>query len=360
MPTRILHVIARMNIGGTARYVGDLVENIPNSKLATGYVQGLEIEDAITKTLPVIRIKHMGRKISLLQDFLAWYELRKIIRQEEPQIVHTHTFKAGLIGRLIGGDQRRVHTFHGHLFGDPSLSNVEKKIVTYVEQFFARRTDFLISVGERVGVEIRTQGIGQSQHWSSIAPGVNPLPFHHRSSARKNLNLPESGLLVGWMARMASVKNPHLLLAVAAKVPEIEFVMAGGGELAQSILTLAPKNVRVIGWADASMFWSSVDLAISTSDNEGMPIGLIEAQFAGIPVVATNVGSISEVIEDGVTGIIVSKNFRELAEALQVLVNSSLLRSDMKRAAQKRAIEKFSLNKMISSHSLIYEELLNQ
>ena len=92
MSTQVLHVIARMNVGGTARYVGELVEKIPGSKLATGYVQGSEIEDPSVENLAVLRVPHMGRRISLINDFRAWIELKKIIREVEPAIVHTHTF----------------------------------------------------------------------------------------------------------------------------------------------------------------------------------------------------------------------------------------------------------------------------
>ena len=167
---KVLHVIARMNVGGTARYVGDLVENIPNSALATGYVQRSEIEDPVVNTISPYRIPHLGRKISPINDFKAWVELRRLIREIKPEIVHTHTFKAGLIGRLIGGDHKRVHTFHGHLFDDQSFSPVEKWIITFSERYLASRTDFLISVGEKVGQELRAAGIGPNKKWTSIAP----------------------------------------------------------------------------------------------------------------------------------------------------------------------------------------------
>ena len=140
--TKVLHVIARMNVGGTARYVGDLVANIPGSALATGYVQGAEIEDPIVDNLETFRIPHLGRRISLLSDLRAWIELRRLVRDLRPEVVHTHTFKAGLVGRLVGGNHKRIHTFHGHLFGDQSFSPFEKRLITSVERFLARRTDF--------------------------------------------------------------------------------------------------------------------------------------------------------------------------------------------------------------------------
>jgi glycosyltransferase involved in cell wall biosynthesis len=354
--TKVLHVIARMNVGGTARYVSELVANIPDSKLATGFVQGSEVEDPSVSKLPVIRINHLGRKISPINDYKSWRELRAIIREHKPEIIHTHTFKAGLIGRLVSGTHKHIHTFHGHLFEDNSFSGLEKKVITLTEKFLARRTDVLISVGQNVGQELRDAGIGVDQKWVSIAPGVQPLPVTNRSVARISLGLPDSVLIVGWMARMAPVKNPQLLLEVAKQLPEVQFVMAGGGDLLESIKANAPTNVKVIGWADAATFWSAVDVAISTSDNEGMPVALIEAQLAGVPVIATNVGSNSEVIEDQVTGLIASKDVDALVGAVNRFTSLPALMRTQGDKGRERASKEFSLEKMIRSHADLYRE----
>jgi glycosyltransferase involved in cell wall biosynthesis len=347
-----------MNVGGTARYVGKLVEKIPNSKLATGYVQGSEIEDACAQELEVLRIQHMGRRISPLNDFRAWVELRKVIKEVKPLIVHTHTFKAGLIARLVGGTHKRVHTFHGHLFDDQSFSFIEKKMIRLAERYLARRTNLLISVGKKVGDELRAQGIGTNQNWLSIPPGVEALPTIEGFQARKALGLNSDSLLIGWMARMTEVKNPTLLLEVARHLPEFNFVMAGGGNMLEEIREAAPKNVQVIGWADAAAFWSAVDCAISTSDNEGMPISLIEAQLAGVPVIATNVGSTDEVVENGVTGILSTKDALGLISAIRKVTSDVALFESMKNASKERARKEFTPLKMLTSHTKVYLKLL--
>ena len=355
--TKVLHVIARMNVGGTARYVSELVANIPDSKLATGFVQGSEVEDSSVSKLPLIRINHLGRKISPLNDYKAWRELHAIVRECKPEIIHTHTFKAGLIGRLVTGPHRHIHTFHGHLFEDNSFSRLEKKIITLVEKWLAHRADILVSVGLNVGKELREAGIGVGQKWVSFAPGVEPLTLLNKSEARKSIRVNESGLLIGWMARMTSVKNPKLLLEVASRLPDVNFVMAGGGDLLETIKSNAPRNVKVLGWADAATFWSAVDIAISTSDNEGMPIALIEAQLAGIPVIATNVGSNSEVIEDQVTGFVISKSVNELVNAIKGLTSLPDLIKNLGDEGTKRAGNKYSREKMIKSHVDLYREV---
>ena len=352
--TKVLHVIARMNVGGTAKYVGDLVALIPNSELATGYIQGEEIEDSIVEKLPIHRLEHLGRRISLINDFKAWIELRRLIKEVKPNILHTHTFKAGLIGRLIGGDHKKIHTFHGHLFNDQSFSNLEKQIITLAERFLARRTDLLISVGKRVGVELRAVGVGPSQEWISIPPGVTPLSTIDKGDARRFLGLEKGQVLIGWMARMAEVKNPFLLLEVAKRMPTSNFVMAGGGNLLEQIQREAPDNVNVIGWTDPAVFWSSIDLAISTSDNEGIPIALIEAQLAGVPVVATDAGSTNEIVQDGLTGFITSKDVEFLVGALQRFISDPDLILKFAANAREYAAKTFTVEKMIDTHIRIY------
>lgn len=156
---------------------------------------------------------------------------------------------------------------------------------------------------------------------------------------------------------MTSVKNPKLLLEVASRLPDVNFVMAGGGDLLETIKSNAPRNVKVLGWADAATFWSAVDIAISTSDNEGMPIALIEAQLAGIPVIATNVGSNSEVIEDQVTGFVISKSVNELVNAIKGLTSLPDLIKNLGDEGTKRAGNKYSREKMIKSHVDLYREV---
>ena len=169
------------------------------------------------------------------------------------------------------------------------------------------------------------------------------------------VNIP--GILIGWMARMTSVKNPNLLLKVASQLPHVNFVMAGGGDLLEEVSVDAPANVRVIGWTDAAIFWSAVDIAISTSNNEGMPIALIEAQLAGLPVIATDVGSISEVIREDVTGLVTNKTAEAVVTAInQLILNSNLIRNFGVKG-REQASQNFNLKKMIRTHEDLYRNL---
>jgi glycosyltransferase involved in cell wall biosynthesis len=316
------------------------------------------LEDPKVKDLNVVRIKHLGRRISFRNDIRAYHELKQVITELRPVIVHSHTFKAGLISRLIPGAHKRVHTFHGHLFDDASFSRGSKILVLLIERFLANRTNTLVSVGSQVGLELQKKGIGKNQNWLSIPPGIEPLTHVNKFEAREKLGLRRSGIIFGWMARMAPVKNPLLLLEIAGKLPEIEFVMAGGGELLEEVRSKAPKNVFVIGWADAALFWSSVDCAISTSDNEGIPIALIEAQYAGLPIVATDVGSTSEVVENNISGYLATKSTSEFIQVIRRLNENDDLRQRIGRNAKTGAEIKFSLAKMIDAHKELYFKII--
>ena len=358
---KVLHVIARMNVGGTARYIEELIDGAAEfgyeAELATGYVQGQEVESAGFNKKTTHRIAHLGRKISPINDLRAYSELKKVIAQVNPDIIHSHTFKAGLLARLVPGQFKRIHTFHGHLFEDQSFSALQKFVILRAEKFLAKRTNQFVSVGIRVGEDLRKLNIGRNSKWVSIAPGVRPLKKQKKSDARKKLKLPATGLIVGWMARVTSVKNPHLALEIAAQFPDTTFVIAGGGDLLDDIKSKAPKNVKVIGWSDSSLMWSAVDVVLSTSDNEGMPIALIEAQLAGLPVVATDVGSCSEVIKSGKTGFVVPKDKSELKKALTLLNVDHKKRASFGKAAKANSQKHFTVDKMLSAHAQIYRKL---
>jgi len=161
----------------------------------------------------------------------------------------------------------------------------------------------------------------------------------------------------GWMARVTNVKNPQLLLEVARMLPDLDFVVAGGGDLLKIIEKEKGDNVRILGWTDAAIFWSAVDCAISTSLSEGMPIALIEAQLAGLPIIATDVGSNSEFITNGETGFISQIQARDLANYLAILAHDQKLRLKMGKTAQTRAFQDFSIQKMLADHQKVYETL---
>jgi glycosyltransferase involved in cell wall biosynthesis len=361
---RVLHVIARLNVGGTARYITQLANELPKHGIetfvATGFVQGAEVEDPSAQSIKLIRIKSMGRSIRPFKDHRARKELEKVIAEVKPDIIHTHTFKAGYVIRIKKQPVPVVHTFHGHLLDDPEFSGFKSKVIIAIERVLARRSAKLVTVGRRVSDELLEQGIGTRAQFVNIPPGVVPVAVTEKSQALKNLNLQEDGTpIIGWIARMTGVKNPMRALEVADALPDTHFVMAGGGDLLDQVKAAAPANVSVLGWADAADLFGASDIIVSTSENEGMPVALIEAQLAGKPVVATDVGSVSEVILNHETGIVTNKNAGSIASALESLILDRTTREEMGRLATARAHALFSVNRMINAHIELYKSIVN-
>jgi glycosyltransferase involved in cell wall biosynthesis len=358
---RVLHVIARLNVGGTARYITRLAEELPKQKIetfiATGFVQGSEQEDPSAKNLKVIRIRSLGRQINPIKDHFAFKQLLKVVNEVKPDILHTHTFKAGYIGRIktreinkaAGKQVKFVHTFHGHLFDDPEFSGLKSLIITSFERRFAMRTDAIITVGAQVAKELLEREIGQPEQFTNIPPGVEPLKLPKAK--------PRTKITIGWIARVTGVKNPLRALEIAKLFPDAQFLIAGGGDLLNQVRAQAPKNTKVLGWTDAAKLFAASDIILSTSENEGMPIALIEAQLASKPVVATNVGGVAEVVLNNKTGFVTKKNTQELAKALEKLIASKSLRTTQGKAAKAHATKAFSVEKMISAHVSLYKKL---
>jgi glycosyltransferase involved in cell wall biosynthesis len=161
---RVLHVIARLNVGGTARYITQLANELPKHGIetfvATGFVQGNEVEDPSAQSIQVIRIPALGRSINPIKDHLARKQLDKIISEIKPDIIHTHTFKAGYITRMRKQSVPVIHTFHGHLLDDPEFSGFKSKVIIAIERKLAKRSAKLVTVGEIVGQELLEERIG--------------------------------------------------------------------------------------------------------------------------------------------------------------------------------------------------------
>ena len=366
----VLQIIARLNLGGTAKYLITLNDGLNKvgikSLIATGYVQTGEIEDLEVKKLKPIRIKNLGRKISLINDFKAAREIRKAIVKVSPDIIHTHTFKAGLLVRVqrnrieesLGKKIKFVHTFHGHLFDDPEFKGFKAFAIKAIEKKLSKKSDQLITVGEIVKSNLDGKGIYGKNKTISIPPAVTPLKLQNKTNTLKKYGIKDQKRVrVLWLARVTGVKNPQRVIEIAKRLPEIDFYMAGGGDLLERIKKQAPRNLKVLGWQDAKSILPIADIFLSTSENEGMPIALIEAQLAGIPVVATNVGSVSEVIINNKTGLLCNKSNTELIKAINKLAQNKSERLKFGKSGKVNALKLFSEKNLISTHKDLYLEL---
>ena len=334
MPTenlKVLHVIARFNIGGTARYLSELLPELHTHNietlLAIGNVQAGEVEDSRLTGLSFIRVNSLGRRVSPLQDLRSYLSLRRIVKTFCPDLIHSHTFKSGVLCRLMYFGIPKVHTFHGHLLTDPEFSRAKIKIDLIIEKFLANFTHKIIVTGEQVAEDLLASGIGRPDKFISI-PGegglTNVLP---QETARKNLSLGEAFTIM-WVGRVAPVKNPKLLVEVAKRMPDCQFVMVGDGIELSSIRSAAPANLRILGFTPVNEVLLAGDVFLSTSLNEGIPYAILEARSVGLPVVAVSAGALSELITDGLNGYLVEPDADKIvARLLELSKNPTLLKN---------------------------------
>ena len=161
-----------------------------------------------------------------------------------------------------------------------------------------------------------------------------------------------------WMGRLTRVKRADRVIELAKRFPSVNFLIAGDGELRASLEEQAPSNLYFLGIQSPDELFSIADIVLLTSDSEGMPLTLIEAQMAALPCLASDVGSVSEIIEDGVTGFISQNDIDQLALSLAKLIDDSMLRSTMAKNARERALDRFSIEKMVDSHIQVYKQAL--
>ena len=368
---KVMQIIARMNVGGPAVIVAELMRGLDSSKfeqvLITGYCDETEADylDEVATDIKATRIAGLGRSVSPISDLKAFIGLIATIRKFQPDVIHTHTAKAGVLGRIAtifaGRRATRIHTFHGHLLHG-YFSGWKVKLVIAIEKFLAKKTDHLIAIGNEVKNDLLDSGIGKASQYSVFFPGLPEPKSASKVALRKELELDPTAIYCTFVGRLTQIKRPDRLLDIAAQMVSrgvaVHFVVAGEGELFDSCKDRARIEklpVTFLGWRkDIDQLFAASDIAILTSDNEGIPLTLIQAAQAGLPIVAPAVGSISDIVENDVTGFLTAPQAGAMASALSALVSDASLRNKLGGAGKARAHEYFSLERMLRDHTEIY------
>ena len=371
---KVMQIIARMNVGGPAVIVAELMRGLDKSAieqiLVTGFCDENEADylDTVAKDIKATRIAGLGRSVSLAADLKAFFGLVSLIRKYKPDVIHTHTAKAGVLGRLAsllaGRGAVRVHTFHGHLLHG-YFSKTMTQIVVLIERFLAARTKVLIAIGSKVKDDLIAAGIGKADKYRVFFPGLPTPKAPSRSDAQNSLGISTQTLYITFVGRLTQIKRPDRLLDVANECKQrgldLRFLVAGEGELFESSKARAQReqlNMTFFGWrSDIAQIFVASDIAVLTSDNEGIPLTLIQAAQAGLPIVATNVGSISDIVVNESTGYLTSKSASGMADAIEKLVRDAQLRRIMGEAGKARANQYFSLERMLKDHADLYRSL---
>jgi glycosyltransferase involved in cell wall biosynthesis len=378
---KIVRIIARLNIGGPAIHVSLLSAGLNHGRFHTTLVAGSIGEHegdmsylAASYGVQPVFLPELGREIGWKNDARALKQLMRLMRREKPDIVHTHTAKAGTLGRLAAmaaGVPVKVHTFHGHVFHG-YFSPRQTRVFLAIERFLARRTDCIITLSERQAHEIAdVYQVAPREKLKVIPLGFDLDGFlsaeQYRGQLRAELGLPSDALIVTIVGRLVPVKNHRLFFEmarrVAAELPQTHFVVVGDGELRPALEEEAASlrdRAHFLGWRrDLPVIYADSDVVVLTSVNEGTPVALIEAMASGKSVVATRVGGVPDIVRDGETGIVVEPhNADALTAAVQELLRDPVTRERFGMAGRPSVRERFDKRRLIEDVTRLYDELL--
>ena len=384
---KIVRIIARLNVGGPAIHTILLTQALNNeyykSVLVTGRV-GIGEKDmaylAGEKGVEPIIIPELERKISPVKDVLALWKIYSIIRREKPDIVHTHTAKAGVLGRvaaILAGAPIRIHTFHGHVF-DSYFNGFSASVFLSIERFLATFSKYIVVVSASQKEEIVNKYKIAGEYKVKVVPlglelGVFSLIGPKNGKLRSGLGISSGCVLIGLIGRLVPVKNHRMFLDACKKLfdmaggYDIKCIVIGDGEERAGLEGYAEKlgirgKVIFSGWREEMAdVYADLDIVALTSLNEGTPVALIEALASGRPVVSTDVGGVKDVVEDGVNGyLIASGDVPGFAKHLFELAGDPQKRDDFGRNGRRKVLQRYSKERLVKDVKALYEEALRK
>lgn len=380
-PIRVLRIVSRLNIGGPTIHVSYLARLTPGFEavLVAGHEnpgEGSMLDFVRDQGVePVVLPELVGDGSIGLREVRALWKLVRIVRRFRPDIIDTHTAKAGFIGRLAGVLMRvpvRIHTFHGHVLHG-YYRHTTNVFFRFVEKVLAMMSTRLVAVSEGVKHDLVVYGVAAPSKIAVVPLGLDLDPYlgcdRLRTEFRQELGLTRKDQLVGIVGRLYPIKNHALFIDAAVRVaavcPRAYFVVVGDGVLLKATRARAAAaglSDRVIftGWRrDLPRVYADLDLLAVASNNEGTPFAAIEAMAAGVPVIGTRVGGMADLIKDRCTGRLVpSKNAVVLAEAIAELLGDEPLRHAMGRAARQDMAERYGLPRLLSDTEALYADAL--
>ena len=374
---KIVTVVSRMNVGGVASLLIGYMENLDKNKFEHVLITG-NCEDNETDLLKqtnfegkVIYLQNLKRSVGVFKDLITFIEMRKILKSLSPDIVHTHTAKAGLIGRLSALSLRNkpliIHTYHGHLLYGYFSALISFLIVT-IERVLAWGTNLLIADSMQVKIDLLNYGVGKEKNWQVVSPGIRKLPNIESDVARNELGISKDANLICWIGRFTNIKNPMLAAQSFSTLKnktnkKFTMIMVGDGELFTSVQEYISNNkldIKLVGWkTNVSNFLAASDILLLTSKNEGFGMVIAEAGWYGKPTISTKVGGVTEFISNGETGVLVDSNEDDISDAISLLFEDRSLMNKIGANAKKQTNNLFTSEIFTKKHEEIYLKILN-
>ena len=391
---RVLRIMNRLNLGGPTynacyltKYLAPEFETLlvagmkDNSEASSEFIaEGMGIAPRY--------LQNMRRELNFANDLSSFYELKKIIREYKPDIVHTHAAKSGALGRLAASALHVpviVHTFHGHVFHS-YFGKLKTEFFIKTERFLAKKCSAIVAISNKQKDELaNVYKICPSEKISVIPLGFELERFRQnkdikRKVFREKYFLKEDELAIGIVGRLVPIKNHELFLTAFKKVSEmttkkIRAFIIGDGELrneTENVAKLLGLEVSIDGntssraavvftsWIrEIDVALAGIDIIAMSSLNEGTPVSLIEAQAAGKPIISTRTGGVEDIVMEGKTALLSeNNNLVEFTEKLLLLVENEKLRNEFSVSGWKNADEKFNVSILTENMRRLYQRLL--
>jgi glycosyltransferase involved in cell wall biosynthesis len=385
---RIVHIITRLILGGaqenTLITCKLLAERGYDVTLITGPAIGPEgelFEQAKNQNYKVITVNHLIRAICPLRDFLSYCKIKKLLRHLQPDIVHTHSAKAGILGRFAAhklktknSKLKTIHTIHGLAF-HPYQNNWLNKFYIAVEKSAAKRTDFFLSVADAMTTQALAVGIGRPEQFTTAYSAIEeddflqPIPEQQKKDFRRKYGIDEDAIVLITIARLFMLKGHEYIIESAKQLSKrfdnAVWLFVGDGSLSEKF----KEQVRQLGLADRIKFTgllptSQIPLAIQSSDilvhcslREGLARTLPQAMLCGRPAVSFDIDGAKEVVNENTGRLIEPKNIEQLTEACAELIENKGLRDSLGQAGRELVKEKFAPEKMVDTIESVYKKL---
>jgi len=391
--TKIIHIITRLDKGGSAETTLQTVSLLNQKKYELFLAHGLSLESnmsnmekelverdlslAKAKNVKVFTIPSLVRRLSFKNDLLAFISIYRLIKRIKPHIVHTHTSKAGWLGRLAAFLARVpiiIHTPHGHVFHSyygPFLT----KIFVIAERILSLMTDRITALTDRERDEHLEQGIASIEKFVIVHSGVMLQQIMNMNidveRGKKKLGIPQNSIVIGAVGRLVPIKGHKFLVSAAKRIirefDNTVFVFVGDGYLKSRLERQAEylgvrKNIIFTGWRkDVIEALNLFDILVLPSLNEGMGKVLIEGMALGKPIVASSVGGIIDLVEDGDNGILVPpRDSNALEEAILKLIRNKNLAQKLGKNGKARVYPEYDTFVMVRQIEDLYEDMLSK